>query len=240
MAKSNGAIVKADQYEIVKKDPAQVAAIVKANMGSLGVSQFDLDRAKVPSGGITKWEVPTLDGSDFVDEVEGVIVGMKDCRVYWKMGLDDGGGNTPPDCYADDCLTGVGDPGGSCQACPFSQFGSAEKGNGQACAQRRLLFVVRPTSTLPLVISLPPTSLRNAARFFLRIGGQGVAFWSCVTTIGLEKAQNGVGIEYAKATFKVREVLSDELAAKFAKMKDEFTAMVQRTAVDPTITESAA
>lgn len=53
--------------------------------------------------------------------------------LYFKVRLrfkpmDDGGGIL---CRSNDCKTGVGDPGGACLTCQFSQFGSARGGEGK-------------------------------------------------------------------------------------------------------------
>ena len=225
------AIIKAEDYKIVKMDPALRAEIIRENLGALGVSQFDLDRAKIPSGSSAMFEVPTLSGIDMVDEIVGVIIGFRDVRLYWKVGMDEGGGGTPPDCYSDDCAVGIGDPGGNCIPCPFAEFGTADKGNGQACSQRRILFIARPGSTLPLVLSLPPTSLGNARKFFLRLVDNDVPYYGVVVSIGLETDKNTAGVAYSKATFKVAEILTDDLRAKFKAVKEEFAPHMSRAPI---------
>lgn len=225
------AIVKVEDYKIVKMDPALRAEIIRENLGALGVSQFDLDRAKIPSGSSAMFEVPTLSGIDMVDEIVGVIIGFRDVRLYWKASMDEDGGGTPPDCYSDDCAAGTGDPGGNCNQCPFAEFGTADKGNGQACSQRRILFIARPDSTLPLVLSLPPTSLGNARKFFLRLVGNDVPYYGVVVSIGLEPDKNSAGVKYSKATFKVSEELTDDLRAKFKKVKEEFAPHMSRAPI---------
>jgi hypothetical protein len=51
-----------------------------------------------------------------------------------------------------------------CKLCPFSQFGSVKdfglSGRGQACNELRRLLFWRPDVNIPMVISLPPTSIR--------------------------------------------------------------------------------
>jgi hypothetical protein len=198
--------------------------------GALGVNQFDLDKAKIPSGGAARFEVPTLDGTEYVPEITGVIIGQQDVRCFWERGLDESGGGTPPDCTSDDCQVGVGKPGGSCQTCPMAQFGSARKGAGQACQQRRVLFIARPKSTLPLVVSLPPTSLANARKYFLRLVDNELPFWAVVTTLTLEKDRNGAGVDYAKVALKSSATLPEELRARFKTVADDFAPYMKRVA----------
>jgi hypothetical protein len=234
MPENTTAIVKVEEYKIMKMDAGRRAEIIKENLGALGVSQFDLDRAKIPAGGITKFEVPTLDGSDFVGSIRGIIIGYKDGRVYWETPYEDSGGGSPPDCVSEDCEHGSGTPGGLCAKCPLAQFGSARKGDGQACQQRRLLFIARPKSNLPLIVSLPPTSLAPARKFFLRLVDAEVPFYGVVVEIGLEKDSNAAGVDYAKANFRVVEHLSPEMLAKAKAIRDEFAQYIQRAPVaDP-------
>ncbi len=52
-----------------------------------------------------------------------------------------------------------------CKACPFSKFGSVAdfglNGRGQACNELRRLLLWNPSITIPTVVTLPPTSIRE-------------------------------------------------------------------------------
>lgn len=214
--------VEAKDYAILKVDPDRRRELIRQNVGTAGVSEFDLDRAKIPSGGVTMFEVPSLEGSDFVDSVEGVVVGWRDVRVYWEHAYGEGEAG-PPDCVSDNSH-GSGTPGGDCAMCPMAQFGSdpREKSKGQACQQRRVLMLMRSGSLLPLIISLPPTSVKDARKFFLRLLNSDKSPYEVVVSIGLVQDTNAGGIPYAKATFKVVDQLSPELAAQFDEIRDSF------------------
>lgn len=222
---------KAETYAILKVDAGRRRELMEQNIGPGGVSEFDLDRAKIPAGGVTMFELPTLDGEEFVTSIEGVVVGWRDVRLYWRDAF--GKGETgPPDCIAEDGQNGVArvvdkfQVGGECAACPFSKFGSAGNGDGddraQACQSRRILLLMRPGSLIPLVVSLPPTSVAPARKFFLRLLGNEKATHEVVISIGLEKATNAGGIDYARATFKLVENLDPGLAKQFAEIRDGF------------------
>ena len=216
-------ITKTTEYKILKTDPQRRKEIISENMGALGVSAADLDRVKMPSGGsLMKYMVPTLTGEEAADTIQGIIVGLHDVRVYWAQSIDEGGSGNPPDCYSDDCVTGHGRPAGSCATCPMAEFGTAQKGTGQACSQRRILFLMRKESNLPIVINLPPTSLANARKFFLRMVDADAPYYGVIVEIGLDQDKNASGVDYAKATFKVVEKLSDDVTAQFRKVRDEF------------------
>jgi hypothetical protein len=98
----------------------------------------------------------------------------------------------------------------ACEACPLAQFGSGKGGRGQACKQNRLLFLLTPDSSLPLVVKVPPSSLRAVQSFMLRLSGKGVPMYGCVVSLSLKKAQNGQGISYAEIVPSFMARLSPE------------------------------
>jgi len=215
------AIVKADSYAIAKAD-ANFSDLLADNCGPGGLDQFDLERLTVPAGGGSAWEVTTLEGTESQKEVAGVLLGMRDGRVYWSSSIDDSGGGSPPDCVSEDGTNGVGVPGGACAKCGHSQFGSA--GRGQACKQQRLLLLVRPEDRIPIIVQLPPTSIKACRQFMTRLVQHGVSRFGAVVGIGLEKEKNADGIVYSKATFRLAARLGDEDTARMRKIGKELEA----------------
>ena len=233
MAENQNAIVPAQEYRVAKADPTELQAIIRENVGPEGISEFDLDRVRVPAGGATVWEVPALDGTDALKELVGVVVFKKNVRAYWSTPYEaSGGGGQPPDCYSDDGLFGEGDPGGACAECPLAKFGTAENGRAQACRAMQLLFLARPHSLLPLVVVAPPTSLRNLRKFFLRLANEGRPYWSVVVGLGLQKAQNANGVPYSVIVPRVVSVLDEATTAKFAQIKESLAPALSRVRVE--------
>jgi hypothetical protein len=101
---------------------------------------------------------------------------------------------------ADGNPLGGGQRGGaySCDRCPLSEFGTGKGGRGQACKQNKLLFVLTPESSLPLVVKVPPSSLRSVQGFLLRLSGKSIPFYGAVISLSLVKKQNAAGIDYAE------------------------------------------
>lgn len=219
------------KFAIMRSDPAKVTEIICENVGDEGITAFDLDRVHIPPGGGQAWTVPGLDEDEIVKKFEGVIIFHKMGRVYWSTGMEEGGGGSPPDCSSDDCKTGTGEPGGACARCAFAQFESAENGRGQACKQLKQLFVMRSNSLLPLCISLPPTSLGAAKKYLLRLAGQALHYSSVLTRFGLEKTNNGSGIEYSRAVLTVAERLSEEQAARFRTISEQLRPQLRQVRV---------
>ncbi len=175
-----------------------IADVIRVNVGPGGITPADLERIKVPAGGQLAW---TLDDDEPAKEFEGVILAQRDIRAYWRERYN--GEHTPPDCYSQDAETGVGTPGGSCAACPFAQFGSAvnekgEAGKGQACALRRVLLILRPDNRLPVVLSVPPSSLKPVRNYLLRLSNKGTIFTDVTTVFGLAAEKSGSGIVYSQ------------------------------------------
>ena len=181
------AVVGDETYAILKADGVNLPAIIAENIGESGLSPFDLDRIKMPSGEAPVWTIPTIDGEDAAREFTGVIVHHRKGRVYWATSLDDVGGGTPPDCSSDDCTTGQGEPGAACHECPFAQFGSDIKsGRGQACKEVHQLFVMLPDNLLPIVVALPPTSGRPARKFLLRLANKALPYYAVAVRFALD------------------------------------------------------
>jgi len=192
--------------------------------------QLTFDRVKIPSGGGVAFEVPgdDPDSPDSVKELIGVIVDHHPVNAYWAVKYD--GANNPPDCSSMDGRAGVGDPGGTCKACPFNQFGS--DGNGKACKNMHRVYILRENDTFPLLLTLPPTSLKNLSDYLgKRIVGKGLRSYGVKTKVTLKKVANSTGINYSQAVFAVAEHLGQEGAAQGKAYSDGIKAITRNLAV---------
>lgn len=227
-------------FKALSVDTKQLTGFMRDNLGGQGFRLTDLDKIKVPSGGGSTWEVPTLQGNKPHQVLEGIVLHFKDVRAYWK---EKDGGNKPPDCSSSDGMHGIGDPSGDCATCPFAQFGSAtdDRGNaagGQACKAMRLFLFLREDDMIPMIVALPPTSLQNAKKYFLRLVANGYPFYGVTTQIRLEQAKNPQGKPYSKATMNMGRKLKDEELANAKAigqaMKDLFDQASQVIDADTT------
>lgn len=212
MAKaSDNALVK-HVFPLLQHDPEELREVLRENLGPKGITPFELDKLQVPAGGGLQWEISSLEGDKSVAEVDGVIAWWSDKRSYWKTKFGEGDGNSPPDCSSDDGETGVGDPGGVCAKCPFSQFGSGDGGRGQACKQMRFMLVATEDRLMPLFAIVPPTSIRSIHKYFLRLasGTPLRRYYNVVTKFKLERAVNAGGIKYAQYAPSFVRDLDDE------------------------------
>jgi hypothetical protein len=196
-----------EQYPVL--DPKSDAAeLIQFNLGGEGVNIADLDRVKVPGGGGLSWEVPTYNGAESQKAIEGILIHVARRRAYWS---NPNPSNTPPDCTSQDMETGTGKPGGDCSVCPLNQWGSAKGPDGSArkgkgCRERLLMFILRPGKTLPLIVSVPPTSLKPIRQYRLRLADAGKRFFAVQTRLTLLKKSNDKGTAYSEI---VPEVIGD-------------------------------
>lgn len=213
---ANTDVVKFEKYEIAGIDSELLKQTMQENLGQAEFDALDLDRVKIPSGGATVFEVPTLEGTEASKTIVGVIIKQRLVRAYWKDSLDESGGGTPPDCTSPDNHWGFGVPGDQlrasnrgCADCPMSNFGTAKTGDGagQACQQRHQMFIAVPGEVLPILVSLPPTSLGNAKKYLGRLSSRVIPFYGVVTSISLTAERSAGGQDYAEAQFSMVERL---------------------------------
>lgn len=181
-------------------------------------------RIKIPAGGVLQFEIPNGDPQhpDYSPTLTGVILFSHASCVYWPEG-DEYSDDVPPLCSSVDGKQGYGEPGGVCETCALSQFGSASNGRGKACKNMRVLYLLRSGEFMPLAINLSPTSISPFREFL----NQGFAFrkraiYGSLVEIGLKRQTNPEGKDYSVATFKrLGDIRNDEesLDALFAPCK---------------------
>lgn len=159
-------------------------------------------RVKIPSGGMLQFEIPSDDPDHptYSPTLVGVILHNHAHCAYWPEGNDDE--DNKPICSSVDGKQGIGTPGGICATCALNSFGSAAKGNGKACKNMRVLYLLRSNDYMPIQINLPPTSIRPWKDFMQQafVMRRRATFGS-VVQIGLKKDSNGKD-DYSVATFR--------------------------------------
>ena len=176
---------------------------------------FTPDRIKVGAGGATTFELPGEgDEPDIVKSISCVILHQHPANVYYAEAFH--GGNQPPECSSVDGLMGNGTPGGECARCPYNQFGSA--GNGKACKNRRVLYVLREGEVLPLILNLPVGSIKEFTNYVKRLLTRGRKLNQVVTKIGVKRASSKDGIAYSQVTFAMERLLNEEEKAVISEI----------------------
>jgi len=187
-------------------------------MDGLSIS---FDRVRIPSGGGLAFEVPGEDDDepDTEKEIVGVIVYHHPVNAYWGSAYT--GQNNPPKCSSMNGKEGKGEPGMFCPTCEFNQFGSDAATGGKLCKNMRRIYILRNGELFPLLLTLPPTSLGNFAKYLSRrILQKGLRTHHVVTRIGLKKATSNSGIAYSQATFKMQGVFPPEMREKMEQYRN--------------------
>ena len=226
------ALATISNYAALAGDTSDLKVALAENIGDDVLSEFDIDRVRVPTGGSTTWEVPSLNGEVSTKELEGIILAWFNRRAYWSGPY--AGGNEPPQCSSLDGKLGVGTPGGECASCPFAQFGSSDKEespNAQACTHVRQLFILTPDAMLPTVLTLPPTSLKSVRSYMFKLSSAAVPHTGVITKFTLEKATSNTGFTYAKVVFAVGEQLLPDARAKVIEYAETLMPSFERVAV---------
>ena len=226
MSNDKNEIVPVERYAALATTPDEVLAIVQQNIGNDQITAQDLDRVTLPGGGITNWQIPTLDGEESLQYIEGIIVHHSPPRAYWATSLDEGEGSGPPDCSSEDSQWGVGTPGGDCFTCPLGQWGSADKGAGKACKEKRLLYILRADAILPIVVQAPATSIGNIKKYMLRLANSRTPYWQVYTRLGLEK-QSGA-FPFSRIVPRSLGLISVEDSPKVQAYVDSIKPLVSR------------
>lgn len=212
----------------------EVSDLVKANLGGATVDASLLDRVKMPSGGTTVWEVPTMDGEEHVKVLEGVIIRWGTVRVYWKDKYGEGEAGAPPNCTSQNGVVGVvgEEPGeslgGECAACPLNEFGSGHNGRSKACTEMRQIFLLPEDSIIPIVINATPGSLRPLSQYFMRLLRAGVKSTAVVSKLALEKDTNKDGQGFSKILPSSGSRLDPEAAARIEALAYELEPLFNR------------
>jgi len=217
------------EYAIMNMNPETLSSIIAENLGNEDITQFDLRKAKVEG---KTWIIPGIDQAIETKELVGIIVVKQTARSYWEKGIEEGSDMTPPDCASEDGEIGVGNPGGACYKCPLSQWGSDQKGGkGQACTKRTILYMLQEDDILPLVVSVPPSSLKNFKNYFLGLTSKNIPFFGVKTKLMIDEAKNGNGIKYSIIIPSMVEVLEPEVKTRVKSYSDSIKSFLKRSDV---------
>lgn len=218
MAKKNEIAIKATDFNLVTLT-GDLAQAVAEEMDGLGTIPFD--RVKIPAGGATAFELPgeEEDETENADELVGVILDHNPINAYWASEYT--GGNEQPDCSSYDGKKGLDRVTGeikNCETCPYNRYDTDGR---KACKNIHRVFILREGNPVPLILSLPPTSLRYMRDYIgKRVLLKGFRSWQVLTRITLKKEKSKSGITYSRAAFAFVDKLTPEQEQAAASMRE--------------------
>ena len=200
-----------------------------------------------PTQGQTKWMIPSLFGEDYVEKIEGILVYQTARGVLWVS--DEPVEGTLPVLISDDLKTArrvcavenVPDEMipvlEDCHiqgdlfdwtALPYNEWGSGRNGVGKRAKEQRVLFILRKSDPLPLVVVIQPGSLKYWRKFIVELTKAGIPFYRAVISLGLEKAASEDGITYSRIKPSLVGCLSPEDGLSVKKQFSDSLARIAR------------
>ena len=225
--KDNTAIASTDSAFLALKD-FNLNDVLSEELSGLAGS---FERIKIPSGGMTVFEIPgdNPDSPETVREFSAIILYHHPLYAYYTEKYT--GGSNPPDCGSFDGIVGIGNPGGECARCPLNQFGSGENG-AKACKNRRRIYLLREGEIFPMLLSLPTGSLKDFSRYIMRLLSKGKKSNAVVTRFTLKKATSNSGIAYSQAQFSIDRCLTDEEYELITRLTEQVKQLSVRVGYD--------
>ena len=226
--------------QVAEYAPEHVREILRENLGADDTfTVSDLTRVTIPAQ-TAIFEIDSGSGEpEHASKLEGVIVEQQRHRRYYR-GAYDPANTDPPNCYSPDGNVGwgvrfaEGEANGEgphdCASCPLNQWGSATPREGQtesrgkACREGVDLYLLRRGGVLPMVLGIPPTSLRPLRRYMLGLANSETRFNEVETTVGVAK-----GDAASVATFQRGERLDDVTFQRVNVYRADIRALIAGT-----------
>lgn len=180
---------------------------------------------KIPIGGNTNFEIYGGEGSpEVVDKIRAIIIYHHPVNAYYEG--DYHGGVNLPLCSSIDGHIGIGTPGGECRYCPANQYGSGKNG-AKACKNRHKLFLLREGEFFPMIMTLPPGSLKTFAMYLQQVIPKYGWSNAVVTDFSVERATTKGGVVFSQVQFAVQRALTADEYNDAAIMRTNIMDMVQ-------------
>lgn len=212
-------------YEILNPQSDLVAARKENMDDGETISEQDMLKARMPSGGGTAWQI--FDGPNLVDtvpEISGILCYIAKKGTLWPH--EDIGGGLRPVLTTNDLKTAyrvgedLGDidpkeldrcsnPDGTIrwQELSYCQNGSGKGGRGRRAKENRVLAILRAGDVLPILVTITPGSLTTVVPWIKRFAAPA---YRHEVTLGLRRVQSGNGIAFAQVNPKIDRKLSPE------------------------------
>jgi len=219
-----------------------IAAYQKIRRAQEEVGGECVIRVKIPAGGAKHFIVAIdPDEENPVPEIDGVIFYNHECNARF----DTASRGSPPICSSPDGATGFDSETGDeldCEACHLNRYGSAmkdgKKSRGKACKNMRRIYILVDGCHIPLLLTLPPTSLTSYQQYRMQtLAFRGLDPERVVTKMRLEKMESKDGDAYSVVRFKLVGTITDDMKAVVDVFSQAFRPAVEVTQEDYSISD---
>lgn len=220
-----------------------------ADIQSLGLTRWNLDRLKVPSGeSAPVWAVRTSAGEGAAQEILCVMLHSQTKLRAWYRRSMALGGKAPPDCASKDGINGFGrvsipkdgEPDVElpaahlCPQCPWYQWESARDPGkiGSDCRMFAHVFVMREGAFMPTLLQVSVTGLKPLRQYVVDLMNEGRKPFGVITRLTLERAVSKTGIKYLQIGFTRAGDLSKEATIATRDLAEKMKAYAQDLPVE--------
>ena len=225
-------MILADGFQALTSNSRASRALAANFSTGEQMSFADLTKVGVPSGGITQWQIEDITGSQSVPAITGICCYYAPYGVLWPTDepsedgrpllvthdlvrafkVGDSYGDTDPE-VIESCK--LADGSYDWRALPYNQYGTAKGGHGKRCKELRLMALLRPEDTMPLLVRISPGSLRPVTQFFKKLP---VPFFEAIIELSLKKEKSKGGVTYAQVVPRLVGTLTEEQGAVIESM----------------------
>lgn len=192
----------------IEKLTKTYAAIKEAQEEVGGTIMF---RAKLPKEGKNFIiDMGDEDNPISVPSIKGIVIYSHRCNARF----DPASRGEPPICSAMDGKVGIDGDGVAqdCETCKYNEYGTAGEGKrGKACKNMIRLYILTDSVPVPILLSLPPTSMKNWQNYRYGLSMDALTPRQVLTELSLVIATSKTsGDKFAKVKPRMVGLLSEE------------------------------
>ena len=211
MTKETKAVAKIGSYEIVPETINDIKDAINTNMDGEELAPRDLFTViKIPAAGGLSWTVPTFDGEEERKTLKGLILFIDHSRAMFEGEYGDENVSPVPLCASNDCITGIGDPGGACETCPYNEYKSASKGAGKACRESRIVYFLAEGEVMPYILKVSAGSFKALKKYRVKLLTAGIKMYCMETSFTLKRSKSTGNVTYSEVVFTAGSRITDK------------------------------
>lgn len=224
-------------YAVMSVDAEEFREAAEANGG---IREADLTRVSTPAGGGTTWMIPGLAGvsdDQEIKELVGVLVHQQPRSSLWASDEPAEGArpvavsfdmvfgrrvadraDVPPEMNEelDRCTDGQGRIDWT--RLSYAQWDSGKGGIGKRVKDARVLYILRESDNLPIVVTIPPGSLAAWQKFLGALTMHGLPYFRAIVGLSLEADKSQTGIRFSRVVPRLVSAISREDAVRLRTM----------------------